>query len=104
MKRKLLENRPGSWAAIVAVLVLFVCVGCLLYRDADGQDLASSYVGARLLAEGQAQHLFSYDPQDFSEIGDDDVWVDAAQDGLAGDRGRKGPDLQHRLSPPSLRG
>ncbi len=81
MKRKLLENRPGSWAAIVAVLVLFVCVECLLYRDADGQDLASSYVGARLLAEGQAQHLFSYDPQDFSEIGDDDVWVDAAQDG-----------------------
>ncbi len=81
MNRRLPESRPRNRAAILAVLVLFVCAGCALYRDADGQDLASSYVGARLLAEGQGQHLFSYDPQDFSEIGDDDNWTDVAQDG-----------------------
>lgn len=81
MKLKLLEDRPGSPAAILAVLVLFVFVGSILYRHANGQDLASSYVGSRLLATGQAQHLFSHDAQDFSEIGDDDTWTDVAEGG-----------------------
>ncbi len=81
MRRELLRNRPASWAAIVAVLALFVCGGSLRYRHADGQDLASSYVGSRLLAEGHARDLFSYDPQDFAEIGDDDTWTDVAHEG-----------------------
>ena len=81
MKLTLLENRPGSWAAIVAVLVLFVGVGSLIFRHADGQDLASSYVGSRLLAKGEPQHLFSHDSEDFSEIGEDDEWTVVAHSG-----------------------
>lgn len=95
MNRKLLENRPGSSLAIVAVLALFVGIGFWYYGDMEGQDLASSFVGSRLLAQGQAQHLFSYDSQDFSEIGDDDTWIDVAQ--LGGFNGFLHPYVQTPL-------
>ncbi len=95
MEFKLLENRPGSWAAILAVLVLFVGISFAQYGNIEGQDLASSFVGSRLLAQGQGQHLFSYDPQDFSEIGDDDTWTDVAE--LGGFNGFLHPYVQTPL-------
>lgn len=81
MKFTLLGNRPATWPAIVLVLALFVAVGCWWHSNATGEDLASSYVGSRLLAEDLPSHLFSYDPASFDEIGDDDTWTVVAQQG-----------------------
>lgn len=49
-----------------------------MFRQEPGEDLASSYVGCRLLVSGQADHLYSYDPVSFDEIGDDDTWQNVA--------------------------
>ncbi len=78
-----LINRPGwtggrqTWS-VLAVLALFVLCGVVHYWDADGDDLASSYVGCRLMATGNATHLYSYDPQDFASVGPDPAWQAAA--------------------------
>ena len=43
-----------------------------------GDDLSSSYIACRLLAEGQESHLYSYDPEYFHII-EDPVWVETAR-------------------------
>ena len=48
---------------------------------ADGDDLASSYVGCRLIATGQQAHLYAHDPRNFAAIGPDDPWQEAADRG-----------------------
>lgn len=81
MRVKILGERPGRWLAIVVVLALFVGYGYARYRNGSGDDLASSYVGSRLLLDGLPGHLFHYDPVSFAEIGEDDVWTVVAKQG-----------------------
>jgi hypothetical protein len=70
----------GPWKvwSILAVLALFVGCGLLRFWEESGDDLASSYVGCRLMATGNASHLYSYDPVDFPAVGPDTAWQDAA--------------------------
>ena len=74
------ERKLPSIAAwkIWAILALFVVCGVVHYWDADGDDLSSSYVGCRLMATGNAAHLYSYDPHDFAAVGPDPAWQAAA--------------------------
>ncbi len=69
--------------AIAVILLLFVVAGVARYWRSTGDDLASSYVGCRLVADGQASHLYSYDRTSFDEIGDDDTWQETADRGHA---------------------
>lgn len=81
MRVRLLGNNPRSWPAILLVLSVFIAFGYLRYGQGSGEDLASSYVGSRLLGEGLSSHLFHYDPVSFAEIGEDDTWTVVAQQG-----------------------
>ena len=62
---------------VAAVLLLFVLGGTWHFRHAVGEDLSSSYVGCRVLAEGQGAHLYAHDPAVFSIV------RDPAWDGIA---------------------
>lgn len=64
--------------AMLLVVGLFVTFGLIHFADAEGGDLASSYVGCRLLYTGQGTHLYIHDPQNFAAIGPDDPWQKAA--------------------------
>ncbi len=63
------------------MLAVFVIAGCFAFDHEPGEDLASSYVGCRMLVGGQADHLYSNDPASFDEIGDDDLWQSIADAG-----------------------
>ena len=78
--------RPlGRWLPSALVLLLFLTLGFVRYtHDIEdvGDDLAASYVGCRLIASGDApHHLYSHSTLDFSEVGPDDEWQAAADDG-----------------------
>ena len=60
------------------VLLLFTLAGTWRYRKAVGEDLSSSYVGCRLIAAGQADHLYAHDPAVFSTVRDP-VWNAVAE-------------------------
>lgn len=70
-------------ASILLILVVFVSYGFVRYRNSTGDDLASSYVGSRLLIAGQSEHLFSHDSDSFAEVGEDEdsAWVPVAEQG-----------------------
>lgn len=66
------------------VLAVFVLLTYIKYSGAIGlgDDLSSSYVGCVVMSEGEAlDHLYAHHPTDFASIGEDDVWLDAAQQG-----------------------
>ena len=63
---------------ILVLLVLFVALGLRVWWNADAEDLASSFVGCRLLAEGHPEALFNYDPDNFPGIGPGHIWQDFA--------------------------
>ncbi len=66
------------------MLVTFIVCGVAGFRNAQADDLASSYVGCRLVAEHHADHLYSYSPSDFAAVGEDEpgnAWQDAADEG-----------------------
>ena len=70
---------------ILLAMALFVLAGYLTYANEgdSGDDLSSSYIGCRLVSSGQAlEHLYKHDPVDFSAIGPDDAWQNAADRGL----------------------
>ena len=70
---------------IWASLAIFVAAGTARFWNADSQDLASSYVGCRLIAEGHSEALFNYDPDNFAGIGPGTIWQRvAAQGGFHG--------------------
>ena len=75
-------KNPGlRHGLILLAIALFVLAGYLIYANEgdSGDDLSSSYVGCQLVSSGQAlQHLYIHDPVDFSAIGPDDAWQDAA--------------------------
>jgi hypothetical protein len=67
---------------VFALLALFACLGIFHYTQRTGDDLASSYLGCRLVAAGQATHLYSYDPDSFADIAENDApWDEAADSG-----------------------
>lgn len=66
---------------VLLILALFVVAGFFEYNDVDGDDLSASYVGCRLIASGQAAHLYTHDPLNFAAIGPDDPWQSAADQG-----------------------
>ena len=55
---------------VLLVLHAFSVFGVLRHLHVSGEDLSSSYVGCRVLAAGQASHLYSHDPSDFPKVGD----------------------------------
>ena len=70
-----LAKRRGA----LAVLFLLFGIGCARYFATPGDDLAVSYLGCRLVAAGDTQHLYSYDPDTFSDVAPDDTaWQDQA--------------------------
>ncbi len=81
MSFQILQSRPDRWLLSALVLTVFVVAGCVAFRNAPGEDLASSYVGCRMMVTGQASHLYSFDPVSFDEIGDDDTWQNVADAG-----------------------
>ncbi len=74
--------KPFPWRtlAILAVLALFVAGGLHRLDTYSGDDLSASYIGCRLLASGDANHLYAHDPVDFSAVGPDDAWQTTADE------------------------
>lgn len=68
--REDLRRRLRSPGALILLLVVFVVAGALRFRNESGEDLASSYVGCRLMATGHADVLFAHDTDNFADVGD----------------------------------
>ena len=66
---------------IWALLAIFIGVGMVKYWNADAEDLASSYVGCRLIAEGHSAALFDYDSDNFAALGGSKTWEHTAAEG-----------------------
>ena len=73
-------RRTYGKAGAAAVILVFVVLGLVRFSSVDGDDLSASYVGCRVLAAGEADHLYRHDPVDFSEIGTDKVWATTADE------------------------
>ena len=75
------ESQRSSWL-LYAPALFFILLGTAFFWNARGDDLASSYVGCRVLASGAGASLYSYDPVNFASIRDPDpVWAQAAARG-----------------------
>lgn len=59
---------------VFLILAAFALAGFYSYRSTPGEDLSSSYLGCRVLAARQPDHLYSHDPSSFDKIGDP-VWA-----------------------------
>lgn len=83
----LAADRSRRWTpdvehwVIWLLLTIFAVVGFVRFRHESGEDLASSYLGCRLLATGHADALYNYDPDSFAGIGPGDLWQKAAKAG-----------------------
>ncbi len=62
---------------VLLVLLVFAFFGWVRHLHNYGEDLASSYIGCRLLAADGGQHLYSHSSDDFRKV-DDPVWDDMA--------------------------
>ncbi len=69
-----------NWRVLI-VLAIFWAAGVWQYRTETGDDLAASYVGCRLVATGNASHLYSYSPGVFADVGPDTAWKKASAEG-----------------------
>ncbi len=75
------QGRHRPWLHC-APLLLFILLGTAVFWNARGDDLASSYVGCRVLSFGGGASLYSYDPVNFASIKDPDpAWAQAAARG-----------------------
>ncbi len=63
---------------IAALLGVFVFFGFMIFRNGPGDDLASSYIACRLIAEGHEASVYRYHPVWFSMV-DDFRWIMTAQ-------------------------
>ena len=95
MKLTILRPRLDLGRMNAILLAFMVVLGCFAFRHRMGEDLASSFVGCRLMATGQAAHLYSFDPVSFDEIGNDDTWQATAD--AAGYTGALHPYVQTPL-------
>ncbi len=75
-KRNLRSRRRNLGVALV--LLAFTALGIARHLHMYGEDLASSYVGCRLLAAGEGDHLYSRSAVNFSKVADP-VWDDMAR-------------------------
>ncbi len=81
MRIRFFGHRAGDgWRALI-VLAIFAVAGVVQYGHETGDDLAASYVGCRLVATGNAAHLYSYSPGVFADVGKDAAWKTAAAAG-----------------------
>lgn len=79
MKLRFFGSRPTDRPKVLAVFVVLFFLGYAAYSHARGDDLSVSYLGCRLVAAGDTQHLYSYDPDTFSDVAPDDTaWQDQA--------------------------
>ncbi len=75
MKLRFFGSTPADHPRVIQVLVVLFLFGFARYLAAPGDDLAASYIGCRVLAAGDPDDLYSYDPETFSEIdADDTAW------------------------------
>jgi hypothetical protein len=65
---------------VLCVLLLFVIVAFVRHRDTAASDLAPSYLGCRVLADGGRQHLYAHDPVLFNHVRDP-FWDAAEEEG-----------------------
>ncbi|MGI4831406.1 MAG: hypothetical protein ACRYFU_24980, partial [Janthinobacterium lividum] len=73
---------PGQERWVIwLLLALFVGIGFVRFYEKSGEDLASSYLGCRLIATGHADALYNFDPDNFAGIGPGDVWQKTAKIG-----------------------
>lgn len=63
---------------IALVLLFFTALGIARHLHNFGEDLASSYIGCRLLAAGEGAHLYSHSSVNFSKVADP-VWENMAR-------------------------
>lgn len=63
------QRTSRQWITIL-ILAVFVAVGNVQFRKEEGEDLSSSYVGCRLVATGHTGVLYSFDAENFANIGD----------------------------------
>ena len=79
------RRTPREHWIILALLAVFLVAGLAWWWNADAEDLASSFVGCRLLAAGHPEALFNYDTDNFAGIGPGDIWQRvSAQGGFTG--------------------
>ena len=69
MLARLRQRTSRQWITIL-ILAVFVAVGNVQFRKQEGEDLSSSYVGCRLVATGHTGVLYSFDAENFANIGD----------------------------------
>ncbi len=82
MRIHFFQRLPGDRWLVLVVLAVFVWTGARTFRVGTGDDLAASYLGCRLVTSGQAQHLYSYSPGVFADVGDTTgAWKHAAEEG-----------------------
>ena len=55
---------------ILLILAVFVAAGTFRFWNETGEDLSSSYIGCRLVATGHTGVLYSYDAENFANVGD----------------------------------
>lgn len=58
---------------LALLLGVFVLSGTLFYSEAPGDDLAPTFIGCRLLAQGQGDELYSHDSNRFDRV-ESDAW------------------------------
>jgi uncharacterized membrane protein len=79
---RLLSGIQSKTWRVPTLLALFMALGIFRYHDRPGDDLGSSFLGCRVVAAHHAEDLYSYDPDDFASVAEDDkAWDAAANDG-----------------------
>ncbi len=71
----MIKNRSGLGRFLI--YVVFVAFELVRFRNATTEDLSVSYLGCRLLADGQGAHLYDYSPVSFALVGSK-AWALAA--------------------------
>lgn len=68
-RANLRRRTPHPWITL-AILAVFIVAGTVHFWNQPGEDLASSYVGCRLVATGHTDVLYAFDSENFADVGD----------------------------------
>jgi hypothetical protein len=91
-----MRNLHGHHLGVALVLLLFCVASVLRELHTPGSDLAPSYLGCRVMADGAQSHLYSHDPVLFNHVYDP-AWTQAAVEGRMGARYNTPPYVQTPL-------